>query len=60
MFCWNFQRKKSYTLFSGTDWKSKQKNHDIVHTWIEPPKRERKANYAVDQYFKEALRVTYV
>ena len=25
--------------------------------WIEPPKRERKANYAVDQYFREALRV---
>ena len=24
--------------------------------WIEPPKRERKANYAVDAYFKEALR----
>ena len=42
----------------GTDWKSKQKNQDIVNTWIEPPKRERKANYAVDQYFKEALRVT--
>ena len=26
--------------------------------WIEPPKRERKANYAVDAYFKEALRVS--
>lgn len=21
--------------------------------WIEPPKRERKANYAVDAYFRE-------
>uniref|UniRef100_UPI00358E6164 SWI/SNF-related matrix-associated actin-dependent regulator of chromatin subfamily A member 5-like n=1 Tax=Myxine glutinosa TaxID=7769 RepID=UPI00358E6164 len=26
--------------------------------WIEPPKRERKANYAVDAYFRDALRVT--
>ena len=25
--------------------------------WIEPHKRERKANYAVDAYFKKALRV---
>merc|ERR1712003_400561 len=25
--------------------------------WIAPPKRERKANYAVDAYFREALRV---
>lgn len=27
-------------------------------SWIEPPKRERKANYAVDAYFREALRVS--
>lgn len=26
--------------------------------WIEPPKRERKANYAVDDYFRDALRVS--
>lgn len=26
--------------------------------WIEPPKRERKANYAVDAYFREALRTS--
>lgn len=26
--------------------------------WIEPPKRERKANYAVDAYFREMLRVS--
>ncbi len=30
----------------------------IGHNWIEPPKRERKANYAVDAYFREALRVS--
>jgi hypothetical protein len=29
-----------------------------VGAWIEPPKRERKANYAVDAYFREALRVS--
>ena len=29
-----------------------------VEHWIEPPKRERKANYAVDAYFREALRVS--
>ena len=42
----------------GENWKGKQKGEQIVQQWIEPPKRERKANYAVDQYFKEALRVT--
>ena len=26
--------------------------------WIEPPKRGRKANYAVDAYFRDALRVS--
>lgn len=36
---------------------------DIIQTggiprWIEPPKRERKANYAVDAYFREMLRVS--
>ena len=29
-----------------------------IHHWIEPPKRERKANYAVDAYFREMLRVS--
>ena len=29
---------------------------DIGLNWIAPPKRERKANYAVDAYFREALR----
>ena len=26
--------------------------------WIEPPKRERKTNYGVDAYFREALRMS--
>jgi len=47
--------------FEGKNYKSESKqNQAIIQQWIEPPKRERKANYAVDQYFKEALRVKYV
>ena len=30
---------------------------EIGKNWIAPPKRERKANYAVDAYFRDALRV---
>lgn len=37
---------------------NREKQKSIVGAWIEPPKRERKANYAVDAYFREALRVT--
>ena len=40
--------------FEGEDYREKQKIGGI--NWIEPPKRERKANYAVDAYFREALR----
>jgi len=43
--------------FEGQDWKEKQIDSGFL-PWIEPPKRERKANYAVDQYFREALRVS--
>lgn len=39
-------------------YREKHKSTPIIGTWIEPPKRERKANYAVDAYFREALRVT--
>ncbi|KAK7788863.1 hypothetical protein R5R35_007891 [Gryllus longicercus] len=42
--------------FEGEDYREKQKVLGVGN-WIEPPKRERKANYAVDAYFKEALRV---
>ena len=37
---------------------SREKQKAIVGNWIEPPKRERKANYAVNAYFREALRVS--
>ncbi|KAH8233259.1 chromatin-remodeling complex ATPase chain Iswi [Drosophila bipectinata] len=43
--------------FEGEDWREKQKMNALGN-WIEPPKRERKANYAVDAYFREALRVS--
>lgn len=48
--------EKSVYQFEGEDYREKQKN--IGMHWIEPPKRERKANYAVDAYFREALRVS--
>ncbi|XP_031550358.1 SWI/SNF-related matrix-associated actin-dependent regulator of chromatin subfamily A member 5-like [Actinia tenebrosa] len=44
--------------FEGEDYKEKQKSGGSLPRWIEPPKRERKANYAVDAYFREALRVS--
>merc|ERR1719461_2137851 len=42
--------------FEGEDFREKQRD-EIGLNWIAPPKRERKANYAVDAYFREALRV---
>lgn len=42
--------------FEGEDYRKKQGDNFGIK-WIEPPKRERKANYAVDAYFREALRV---
>ncbi|CAF0763735.1 unnamed protein product [Didymodactylos carnosus] len=43
--------------FEGEDYREKQSS-GLGIKWIEPPKRERKANYAVDAYFREALRMT--
>ncbi|KAI6213624.1 Isw-1 [Aphelenchoides besseyi] len=40
--------------FEGQDYRGK--NSRVLAGWIEPPKRERKANYQVDGYYKEALR----
>ena len=45
--------------FEGADYRKLNKENDASHfalNFIEPPKRERKENYAVDLYFKEALR----
>ncbi|XP_036915186.1 probable global transcription activator SNF2L1 isoform X3 [Sturnira hondurensis] len=54
----NFRMDTEQSLykFEGEDYREKQKLG--VVEWIEPPKRERKANYAVDAYFREALRVS--
>jgi len=43
-------------VFEGEDYREKQKA--IVSGWIEPPKRERRVNFNVDAYFREALRVS--
>ncbi|RKP06110.1 Homeodomain-like protein [Thamnocephalis sphaerospora] len=41
--------------WQGEDYSKRKDN--IGLTWIRPAKRERKANYAVDDYYREALRV---
>merc|ERR1712241_710843 len=46
---------KSLYSFEGENFREKQRD-EIGLNWIAPPKRERKANYAVDAYFREALR----
>lgn len=43
--------------FEGEDFREKRKEKPGLY-WIEPPKRERKANYAIDAYFREALRMS--
>ena len=40
--------------FEGEDYRGKQTN--LPASWIEPPKRERKVNYAVDKYYRDAMR----
>jgi len=47
--------EQSLHVFEGEDFREKQRE-EIGLQWIAPPKRERKANYAVDAYFREALR----
>jgi len=54
-FTLDTKEEKSVYNFEGEDFRDKQREEIGLH-WIAPPKRERKANYAVDAYFKEALR----
>merc|ERR1712029_785930 len=54
-FTLDTKEDKSLYNFEGEDFREKQRD-EIGLAWIAPPKRERKANYAVDAYFKEALR----
>ncbi|PKY59332.1 hypothetical protein RhiirA4_550336 [Rhizophagus irregularis] len=54
----NFTSESAYQ-WQGEDWSNRQKKNELGRfNWIEPPKRERKVNYAVDSYYREALRVT--
>jgi hypothetical protein len=48
------EESKDYTVyqFEGEDYREKQSKLPGVGYWIEPPKRERKANYQVDAYFR--------
>jgi len=43
--------------FEGQDYRDTHDKGPGLSHWIEPPKRERKANYVVDTYFKELMRV---
>lgn len=56
-FTMDAEKGHSVYKFEGEDYREKQKQMGFG-AWIEPPKRERKANYAVDAYFREALRVS--
>ncbi|KAJ2768918.1 chromatin remodeling complex Adenosinetriphosphatase [Coemansia nantahalensis] len=46
----------STTQWEGEDYARKRRAAEISRMWIQPAKRERKANYAVDDYYREALR----
>ncbi|KAI7863815.1 SNF2 family N-terminal domain-containing protein [Spinellus fusiger] len=52
----NFSSESAYQ-WDGEDWSNKRKA-GVGLSWLGPAKRERKANYAVDDYYKEALRTT--
>ena len=55
-FTLDTKQEESVYSFEGEDFREKNRD-EIGLNWIAPPKRERKANYAVDAYFREALRV---
>ncbi|KAJ2077251.1 chromatin remodeling complex Adenosinetriphosphatase [Coemansia sp. RSA 988] len=46
----------STTQWEGEDYARKRRAAEIGQLWIQPAKRERKVNYAVDDYYREALR----
>ncbi|KAI8096387.1 SNF2 family N-terminal domain-containing protein [Halteromyces radiatus] len=50
----NFSSESAYQ-WDGEDWSNKRKADGIGLSWLGPTKRERKVNYAVDDYYKEAL-----
>ncbi|CAO3579030.1 unnamed protein product [Absidia cylindrospora] len=50
----NFSSESAYK-WNGQDWSNKRKAGSGL-AWLGPAKRERKINYAVDDYYKDALR----
>ncbi|KAJ2777432.1 chromatin remodeling complex Adenosinetriphosphatase [Coemansia javaensis] len=46
----------SMTQWEGEDYARKRRAAELTQLWIQPAKRERKVNYAVDDYYREALR----
>lgn len=47
----------SLFVYEGEDYRAKQAHKSVLDNWIEPPKRERKANYDISAYYREALRI---
>ncbi|KAI9323763.1 SNF2 family N-terminal domain-containing protein [Dichotomocladium elegans] len=53
----NFTSESAYQ-WNGEDWSNKRKAGGVGLSWLGPAKRERKGNYAVDDYYKEVLRIS--
>ncbi|ORX45511.1 hypothetical protein DM01DRAFT_1340018 [Hesseltinella vesiculosa] len=51
----NFSSESAYK-WNGEDWSLSHKRKASSMPWLGPSKRERKVNYAVDDYYKDALR----
>jgi SWI/SNF-related matrix-associated actin-dependent regulator of chromatin subfamily A member 5 len=50
-------RQTSLFEFRGDDYRDLQKQHQsALAGWIEPPKRERKATYNIDAYYRNAMK----
>ncbi|KAI9247151.1 SNF2 family N-terminal domain-containing protein [Phascolomyces articulosus] len=54
----NFTSESAYQ-WNGEDWSNKRKAAGVGLSWLGPAKRERKGNYAVDDYYKEVLRINH-
>ncbi|KAK0527865.1 chromatin remodeling complex Adenosinetriphosphatase [Tilletia horrida] len=55
----NLDDLNNFKSESALQWEGKDfKGQRIGSLWIEPSKRERKANYSVDSYYRDAMRVT--
>ncbi|KAG8713692.1 hypothetical protein FRC08_012938 [Ceratobasidium sp. 394] len=50
----NFKSENMIQTWEGEDFQNKRKT--IGLNWIQPSKRERKGNYSIDQYYKDAMR----